>query len=284
MKTNVNKKFGILGIIGSVLLATSCSKTEYVETDAAIAGETSLVFDARFGDADFELNKAYDYHLTNPSGEFDLQYKFGQLRYWVSNVKLVNVAGEEVAIPDSYYLVEENNEINIQDGSYNKVYPAGKREEVVVKNIPNGEYKSIKFSIGVDPKYNDNLALRAGELNSLNGMAFESWMWFTSYKFFALNGEMTWVKDEPGTQEFFWDYASNDLYATKEVAFDQPITINSQTKTSINLEVDVEKIIALEYPWANRLISATTPELMKELKDNLVNDAITLKGVTEAKR
>src|SRR5690606_21338268 len=110
--------------IASVMLlfaAVSCTDTEieYIEKEVtkASAGEVTLTFDARYGDSDFELYKPLDYKLANGQGEFDLQYNFSRLRYWVSNVVLINDKGEEYVVPESYYLIEENNEIPIQDGS-----------------------------------------------------------------------------------------------------------------------------------------------------------------------
>src|SRR5690606_14984705 len=157
------------------------------------------------------------------------------LRYWVSNVVLINDKSEEYAVPESYYLVEENNEIPVQDGSYDKVYPANKREEIVISNIPLGAYTGVRFNIGVEPKYNDNLALRTGELTALSGMAKDSWMWFTSYIFTSLSGEMTWVKDETESKNFFWETGSNAFYGMKEIEFEAPITISSETTSSVFL-------------------------------------------------
>lgn len=280
---NYSKK-GVLSLLCCMLLLTACEKETIVQTSLdAGPGSTTLVFDARYGDADFELNKAYDFKRSSAPEQYDLKYEFSHLRYWVSNVRLVNNAGEEFKVPESYYLIEENVEIPVQDGSFGKKYPANKREQVQISSIPAGDYTAVKFAVGVDSKYNDNLTLRAGELSALNGMAFESWMWLTSYKFFALNGKMTWVKaapETPASQTFFWDFASNDLYAEKEIKLDKAITINAQMTTNINLEMDVKKVIDIENPWSNRLISASKKELMTQLKDNLLSKAITLKSTS----
>jgi len=277
-------KQGVCSLLSCIFLLTACEKETVVQPNIdAASGSTTIIFDARYGDADFELNKAYDYKFTNNTRQFDFKYEFNQLRYWVSNVRLVNAAGEEFKVPESYYLIEENVEIPVQDGSFGKKYPANKREHIKIAAIPAGEYTAVKFAIGVDSKYNDNLTLRAGELSALNGMAFESWMWLTSYKFFVLNGKMTWVKaspEAPALQTFFWDFASNDLYAEKEIKLDKAITINAQMTTNINLEMDVKKVIDIENPWSNRLISASQKELMTQLKNNLLTKAITLKSTT----
>ncbi|SEK19426.1 MbnP family protein [Parapedobacter koreensis] len=283
MKANVMQHFWIYGIAGMALIAVSCEKTEYVEAEPIHQeGMTTLVFDARYGDADFELNKAYDYKLTNPDGEFDLQYTFTRLRYWVSNVKFINAAGEEVLIPDSYYLIEENNEIPVQDGTHGKIYPANKREAIAIRGIPAGDYVGVKFSIGVAPKYNDNLTLQAGELTPLNGMASDSWMWFTSYIFTSLSGEMTWVKETPESKTFFWETGSNEQYKEKTVTFESSITINSQAASNVELEVDVEQLIGFEYPWSNSVIGATTPDLMEELTANYLDKAISLRAAVSS--
>ncbi|AEL27820.1 MbnP family protein [Cyclobacterium marinum] len=259
--------------IGSLVLASvSCTETEveYIEKEVemATAGETTLVLDARYGDADFELNKAMDYKFVDGGEEVDLKYEFSNLRYWVSNVILVNEDGEEFLVPDSHYLVEETNEIPIQEGSYNKVYPAKKREEIELSGIPVGNYSGVKFSIGVAPEYNDNLSLQSGELNPLNGMSKSSWHWHTSYIFTSISGEMEVFIDEPESKSFIWEVGSNDYYIQKEVQFESPITISSKTNSTINLEYDVEKSLEIDAPWENSFIGASTPELMEKLTNN----------------
>lgn len=173
----------------------------------------SLTFDAQYGEFDFELNKKYPYKLVNSSGTYDLEFEFNRLRYWVSNVKLIDKDNNEHALPDSYYLVEETNEIAVPHLVNGERYPATKREDVTVKDIPFGEYKAIKFSIGVDQKYNDNITLTAGELGSLNGMGVsDGWMWFTSYKFLTLAGTMHWAAGTPTSKALSWETGSNELF------------------------------------------------------------------------
>ncbi|SUJ25817.1 Uncharacterised protein [Sphingobacterium spiritivorum] len=285
MKTkNINASL-IFFFAGSVFLFSCGKETEYiqVEGESAVTGKAKLIFDARYGEADFKLNTSYDYKASGANGTIDLKYEFNQLRYWISNVSLITATGEEVKIQDSYYLVEENIEIPVQGGSHNKQYPANKREEIAIEHIPSGEYKAIRFGVGVDFRYNDNLSLRAGELSSLNGMAFEEWMWFTSYKFFVLNGKMTWEKPAPQaavSQTFFWDYASNNLYSKKEIQFDKNIIIDAKQIPSVAMEVDVKKLINVDDPWSNNVISQTKKALMIRLKDNFLNTAITLKNTS----
>ncbi|GEP98503.1 MbnP family protein [Chitinophaga cymbidii] len=160
------KKY-ILSAATAVALLSACSKdddkTEY-------AGKATLTFDSRVGTEDFALNK--DFTINSRT------YQFTAFRYWISNVVLVRVDGSEYEVPASYYLIEELNKIAVQDGAFE--YPAKKREDVTLSDIPLGEYKAVRFSIGVDQQHNDNLALQAGELSQLNGMTNVSWMWHTT--------------------------------------------------------------------------------------------------------
>lgn len=276
MKTNI--LFPVL----ILLLSSACVETQYVEIEGPapiVEGKVSITFDARYGDANFELNKPFPYKLNNEAGEFDLEYEFTRLRYWVSNVSFIDVSGEEHLVPNSYYLIEENNAIPVQDGSFNKVYPANKREKVDIENIPAGDYKAIKFHIGVEPKYNDNLTMTVGELNALNGMAADNWMWFTSYIFTSVSGKMTWLKDDPESKNFYWETGSNDFYGDKVFDFAEPITINSTTSSEVIINLDVKRVVDFELPWVNNVIGATRPALMEELTNNYVNSFV-LKSAT----
>ncbi|MBL1410028.1 MbnP family protein [Sphingobacterium faecale] len=269
---------------------TSCEKTEIKEVEKIVyadqAGSLSLTFDAKYGDSDFELNKKYPYQLVNSSGTYDMEFEFSRLRYWVSNVKLIDKDNKEHAIADSYYLVEETNEIAVQHLVNGEKYPATKREEVKLKDIPLGEYKAIKFSIGVDQKYNDNIALTAGELGSLNGMGVsDGWMWFTSYKFLTLAGTIHWAAGTPTSKALSWETGSNALFdgAEKTITLTTPLKVDAQNSGKVVLNVDVKELIsATDLPWVNNSISQGKKDLMIALRDTFLSKSLTLKESTSS--
>ncbi|MCE7057434.1 hypothetical protein LZF95_22325 [Algoriphagus sp. AGSA1] len=253
-------------LLCSFVLVVSCTDdADPIMLEAG--GDTRLVIDARFGEDDFELNRPFQ----TTSGDQALNYEFSRLRYWVGNVILVNENGEEFSVPDSYYLMEETGEIPVQEGTYGKVYSANKREEIALSGIPAGEYKGVKFSIGVEPKYNDNLTLQIGELTPMNGMAKDSWMWFTSYIFTSAAGRMTLASDSEQSQNFFLETGSNEMYVQKSIEFDQPIRISSATSSVIELNLDVQQVVSLENAWDSAVIGATDVGKMEKLRDNYVN-------------
>lgn len=269
----------------AALVFTSCDKTEIKEVEKIVyadqAGSLSLTFDARYGDSDFELNKKYPYQLTSSGGTYDLEFDFSRLRYWVSNVKLVDNDNKEHELPDSYYLVEETNEIAVPHLINGEKYPATKREEVTIKDIPSGEYKAIKFSIGVDQKYNDNIALTAGELGSLNGMGVsDGWMWFTSYKFLTLAGTIHWADGTPTSKALSWETGSNELFdgAEKTVELATPLKIDAQNSGKIIFNVDVKELLsATDLPWVNNSISQRKKDLMIAVRDAFLGKSLTFK-------
>ncbi|GHE47714.1 MbnP family protein [Sphingobacterium griseoflavum] len=269
----------------AALVFTSCEKTEIKEVEKIVyadqAGFLSLTFDAKYGDSDFELNKKYPYQLINSSGTYDMEFEFSRLRYWVSNVKLIDKDNKEHAIPESYYLVEETNEIAVQHLVGGEKYPATKREEVMIKDIPSGEYIAIKFSVGVDQKYNDNIALTAGELGSLNGMGVsDGWMWFTSYKFLTVAGTIHWAGGTPTSKALSWETGSNALFdgAEKTVELTAPLKIDAQNSGKITFNVDVKELLsANDLPWVNNSISQNKKDLMIALRDTFLSKSLTFK-------
>jgi hypothetical protein len=110
----------------AALFLTACSKDDNKDT-STLKGQTTLTFDTKVNAADFALNTNF---AINGS-----RYNFTQLRYWVSNVALTNDKGEVYNVPNAYYLLEENNAVDVQGGAFQ--YPARKREEVIIRDIPD---------------------------------------------------------------------------------------------------------------------------------------------------
>ncbi|MBP1649876.1 MAG: hypothetical protein H6Q26_33 [Bacteroidetes bacterium] len=251
------KKISILLSFATILFS-ACSKDDDKDTSDTLNGQTVLTFDSKVGSDDFTLNK--DVTINGAT------YNFTQLRYWVSNVTLTNTDGNTYKVPSSYYLLEENNAIAVQDGSFE--YPATKREDVTISDIPAGTYKSITFSIGIDAVYNDNLSLQAGELSQLNGMTNVSWMWHTSYIFSSLKGtrNSTAIAVETGL---------NTNYRTITITLPGSVTINAASTTNIKFSVDVTKIIDGLDLATTPTIGASVPAVMTQVADNYSTKAIT---------
>lgn len=250
------KKIYILLAIVTVLFS-ACSKDDNNDTNQSIKGSTTITFDSKVGTEDFKLNKEFTIAGTI--------YSFTQLRYWISNISLTNTEGTIFKVPASYFLIEENNAIAVQDGKFE--YPATKREDISVSDIPAGSYKSITFSIGVDSTYNNNLSLQSGELSQLNGMTNISWMWHTSYIFSSLKGTRAGAAITVET-------GLNTNYRTLTIPVN--VTINAGTTSTIKFTVDVTKIIDGIDLATNPTVGATIPTLMTQVADNYSTKAITI--------
>ncbi|MCF2443357.1 hypothetical protein L0657_05265 [Dyadobacter sp. CY345] len=251
----------IFALLSALFFA--CSDDENAPLVKPVAtGELSLTFDARVGNTDFALDKDFTIGSQTVS--------FTKLRYWVSNMVLVDTKGTEYMVPDSYFLMEEVGELDLSGTINDKlIYPANKREMITLKGIPAGEYKSVKFSIGVDARHNDNLSLRAGELSIANGMSSIVWMWHSSYIFSSLAGS---VKQGSETKTFKAETGLNANYKSMTIDFAAPV--NSATAKGVVLLVDVAKILNGIDLIKNSTINAATAPLMSAVATNQATKAI----------
>lgn len=250
--------------VTAAILFTSCSNDK--SEDSVVPQTTSgskLTFDSKVGTTDFALNKDFTVGAKT--------YNFKKLRYWVSNISLVDIKGIEYKIPDSYYLIEEVGDLDLTGTVNDKanIYPATKRESVELGSIPTGDYKSIKFSIGVDAKYNDNLSLDAGELTIANGMSNIAWMWHSSYIFSSVTGT---VKEGAESKVFTTETGLNANYKT--VTIDLATPVNFATTKEVILNVDIAKIFDGIDVIKNPTISAMSPTLMSAVATNYATKAI----------
>lgn len=263
------KKFLTILLTITTLLFTACEKETGVilpETE----GKATVTFDAVFGNQDFAINKDF----TSGTKTFN----FTKFRYWVSNVSLINAKGQEVKIPNSYYLVEETGAINLvglNNDNATTIYPATKREDVVLKEIPADDYKTIKFSIGVEQKYNDNMSLQAGELSQLNGMTNVSWMWLTSYIFTSATGKVT---EAGATKNIQVETGLNANYKSISLDFPATLHIGSNKSTSIVLTTDVAKALDGIDIITNPVIGASKATIMAAVATNYATKVFTVKS------
>lgn len=264
-------KYYLFLIFISSILLTSCSKNEVKpDSGTGAAGQLTVTFDAVMGNSDFALNK--DFTMNGKT------WNFTQLRYWVSNVVLINSKGEEFAVPDSYYLIEENNAATTNSDF---TYPANKRENVVFNGVPAENYKSIRFSVGVPEKYNNNLSLQAGELSQLNGMTNVSWMWSTSYIFSSVKGKVADGTTTEGTtaKALKLETGLNTNFKTLTLNFPVELRIDGKQAAVILLNADVSKITDGVDVMATPLVGAAQAGTMAVIAGNYATKVFTVKSV-----
>jgi MbnP len=158
---------------------------------------------------------------TNASGE---AFTISRFRYFLSNFSLEAANGSVVTLPPAYFLVDDAT-----DSSKN----------IRLDSVPAGEYKSIRFLIGVDSIRNVS-GVQSGALAVESGMF---WTWNSGYIMAQIEGHSTAVNTP--MQEFLFHcggYKSKDgvlKYVT--LPLPQPLTISAGKQPRINVTADVEK-------------------------------------------
>ena len=128
---------------------------------------TNLVlnFKNMVDDRPLQLNDSINKY-NNANGD---DFYVTTFKYYISNIVLTKANGEEVSMPESYFLV-------------NAAEPASLTQELT--GVPAGKYKSIRFTIGVDSLRNFAGA-QTGCLDPANGMF---WTWKSGYIFVKMEG------------------------------------------------------------------------------------------------
>ena len=105
----------------------------------------------------------------NPGG--DGQFRVRDFLFFVSNIRLVSEDGVHEPV-ESYYLARFDN----PTVTY----------EIVLDNVPVGEYTQVEFALGVDAEANGSLR-SVGDLDPNGRMA---WSWEVGYKFVLFEGAL----------------------------------------------------------------------------------------------
>lgn len=153
-----------------VIIALSACRKETVVPDSTKTGTLSIQFDNIAGDRNLQLGTGV---YTNAAGE---KFSVDMLKYFISNISLKNTSGETYTVPQdsSYFLVSEEN---------------GTSQFVKVR-VPEGEYTSLNFILGVDSlRSTMDISRRTGVLDPSAGMDDGMyWGWNSGYIFFKMEG------------------------------------------------------------------------------------------------
>lgn len=219
----------IITAIAAIAICSSCKKDSVPEYDSSKKAELSIEFDNIAGSSDLLLNTGT---YTNASGE---SLTVTKLKYYVSNFKLTNVNGTEYVVPQesSYFLIDESDEATHEP----------------ILNIPEGEYKTLSFTLGVDSLRNTkDISQRTGVLDPTGAGSDMYWSWNSGYIFFKIEGTSpaSTMGDYMYHIGLFGGMTSATINNIKTISLDLTARgtpkVKTGKETNIHLMVDILKL------------------------------------------
>jgi hypothetical protein len=209
------------------LLSLSCDDEPEIKGE----GQLTIEFDNHVGDDDLVLGTAY----VNSSNE---TFTLSKLNYFISNIKLRTQDNQEFIVPQdsSYFLVMEDDQ---------------ESQEVIIKNIPAGDYNQITFTVGVDSlRSTMDITKRQGVLDPAQGHDGMYWTWNSGYIFFKMEGTSP-AAPADADHKFYYHIGGYGGYETpalnnlREATIDMGNSIaqvRSNKAPEVHLHVDVQEI------------------------------------------
>jgi hypothetical protein len=165
MKITLRKKFLFIAFSG-LLLTASCKKKDTPIDNPPTpppTGSVKIIFDNVAGASDLQMNTGK--YVT----QFGDSLSVSLFKYYVSNIKLTASDNSAYSEPESYHLIDEDISGSLQ---------------FTLVNIPQKNYSSITFMLGVDSTHNVSGA-QSGALDPVNGMF---WSWNSGYVMAKVEG------------------------------------------------------------------------------------------------
>lgn len=250
-------------VLAAALL--SCKKDNAPEYDTSVKSNLSIEFDNIVGGADLQLNTGV---YNNALGQ---AFSVTRLKYFISNVSLTRVDGTVYVVPqnESYFLIDES-------------ITASKKPVV---SVPEGEYKSVSFVLGVDSLRNTmDVAQRTGALDVSGAANDMYWSWNSGYIFFRMDGTSPVITSMGGVFQYhvggFGGYSTPTTNNLVKVTLDLTSRGTPKVKTgrnpNIHLFVDVVKAIN----GSTNMNFATTPMVHSSnaavaIRNNYINSMFT---------
>lgn len=219
------KKYLLLSAIS--LAFVSCSSDD----STPASNNVTLKFNNTFGENTIVLSNATSTTASVNTSAAGQVHRFSELKYVVSNIRLVKADGTEVP-----YSI---NDLDKGATVVNHAAPA--TLNYVLSNIPSGEYKQIKFGLGIRT-----------DLNTLNQVSFP--------KFYANAGA--------NDTEMMWEWGSGYRFTKIEGFYDtdnKPMSIHTGSTVegsegNYTQGVDAYRNITLNLPQ-NAIVGSKAPKI-----------------------
>lgn len=221
-------------IVATVFSFFSSCSDDHAPTapDTTKTGAIVLEFDNVAGDDEFTFNKEY----TNAAGE---KFTTTILKYYISNISLVTTSGTVYTVPqdNSYFLVDES-------------VPTSTK--VKLSNIPEGDYKEVRYTIGIDSvRSTMPIEKRLGALDISGAGKDMYWAWNSGYIFFKMEGSSPAINEAENNFRFhiggFGGYSTQTINNIKTVTLSMgttPATVRSDIAPEVHILADILKVFS----------------------------------------
>lgn len=154
---------------------TACSKS-----DDPAANNITLRFNNTFKDTPIILGRANDADATVHTSAAGQTHRFSELKYVISNIRLVKADGSEVGY--------QTDNLDLGATVVNQAKP--QTLEYVLQAIPSGEYRQIKFGLGVRSALNilDEAKFPKFYAEAGANDTEMMWEWGIGYRFVKIEG------------------------------------------------------------------------------------------------
>ncbi|WP_434035770.1 MbnP family protein [Formosa sp. 4Alg 33] len=261
------KKYLLLPVVALALV--SCN-----DDDVPVANHVTLEFENTFKGTPIVLNETEN---TSAVGQV---HKFSELKYVISNVRLIQADGTEIPY----------NTNNLDAGAIVVDQSKPETATFVLNDIPTAEYSQIIFGLGVrsdlntlDEVSNPNFYATAGA----NDTAMH-WEWGTGYRFTKIEGfydgdkvlsfhsgsTVDGTEGDESTYNAYYD-------AYRDITLDLPTNaIVGENAPTINIEADFDNLLSgktntITLDDSNALPSLHTSVTMSEYVDNIGGNQVS---------
>ena len=246
------KKIILVSILAFTFLFSCKKKAEETPQPIIdpITGETVLT---KYGDVELELQHFVGGELLSLNKDYvnssNETFQITAFKYYVSNVKLIKSNGSKTSIPNMYVLVDAVK------------YDASSTFNILLRKVPEGNYSSISFLIGVDSAKTVSGAL-AGDLSPETDGEHITWVWegYTGV-YFAGTSVASTKSDKTFTYRIFGYKGKYNALQTITINFGNSLLMAKQNAVpSLHLYVDVLEF----FKNPNTISIAKIPETQRE--------------------
>ncbi len=213
----------LLAVLSLTLFVQSCKEENPSVPSGTGDNSLEIVFSATANAKTFKLDEQYE--LTTEG----FRYKFSLFKFYISQLRLVR---------------DDNSELVLKNIDMIDFRTDAPHLSIKV-NVPNGNYKELKFGIGVDSATNMMDPTVFGETSPLSITKGTYWGMSSQYRFFLMEGKMDTTMNDSLSEPFVVHTGTNPLYREKSYLISYDYT--SATKGANNkmtFEIDIDKLLS----------------------------------------